>query len=206
MSLRVKTTFTISDPRLMAAIKKNADDTTGFNEQIGALALSSAAGRLKDSYVQGDNVHRTNRLFLSLQAETPGDGTEDTIFKVTGLGGVVGSNVPYAAAQNFGADIEPVTGKYLAIPIPLSLKRKQANWQRDVDPMREILTFIPTSDGDAVLVDDKGLLGHGTGVLYRLVRRVSLPAKEFLKWTRDEMDFIQDVIWPKFWDRIKPKG
>lgn len=197
-------TITFEHVDFYEKISKHVTQLRGLNEQIGALGLSSALERLDLSYAQGDTgfgeAHRTGRLALTLKATKPGEGTPETIFTVDQLGGEVGSNLDYAAAQNFGATILP-KGRFLAIPIPLSLKKKQANWPRDIDPNREFLQFIKTSEG-GVLVDETGELGFGTGVLYVLRTSVTLPAKEFVQWSADDRRFIADEIWPDFWRQI----
>lgn len=184
-------------------ISKHVSELRGLNEQIGAIGLSSGLDRLLTSYQKGSSFgepHRTGRLAASLNATRPGEGTPETIFKVDNIGGEVGSNVEYAAIQQVGGTILP-KGRFLAIPIPLELKRKQAAWPRDIDPGRNVLQFFKTPEG-GVLVDEEGKLGFGTGVLYVLRTSVTLPAKEFLQWSVEDRRFIADEIWPDFWRQI----
>lgn len=166
-----------------------------FNLVVGIRLLTGMSNRLINSYATGAGVHRTGRLLKSLQINAPGGHSE-----ITERGGSVGSNVEYAAQQDQGGPIVPKPpGKFLAIPIPLALKRTNENWPRDIDPGRKVLRFIPSDDdGGAVLVDDEGILGYGKGILYKLVRRVVHEPKHLTRVEQDEITAIETVDWPRF--------
>jgi len=195
----VRVTVEHRNAKLIPDIQGRLGDLTDFHIAVGALGMSGMRDRLYHSYSMADDAYRTGRLMNSLQAERAGHGGPESHFEVTRTGGAVGSNVPYAAQQDVGGPITPVTAKLLAIPVPMQLKKQETNWPRDIDPGRKVLRFVPSKKRTGgVLIDDKGLLGFGAGILYVLADRVVTPAKNFAHWAREEIEFIQNDLWPRF--------
>ena len=195
----LRVTVEHQNAKLLPDIQDRFGDLTDFHITVGALGMSGMRDRLVNSYSMRDDAYRTGRLSLSLLAEMPGQGGPDSHFEVTRVGGSVGSNVRYAAQQDVGGPITPVTAKLLAIPVPMALKKREVNWPRDIDPGRDKMRFVPSkSKRGGVLIDDAGLLGFGSGILYVLTDRVVTKAKDFAHWAREEIDTIQRDLWPRF--------
>jgi len=178
------------------------NDLSDFLKTTGAYVMSSALRRLPQVLSMGADVVRTGRLSASLAAADKGGGSEHTIWW-QGLTSVeVGSNLPYAAHVHYGGTIVArPPRKYLAIPRKRSLRLGGGIMPRHLDPAKEVLRFVPAKPGGKAvgyLVDDKGTLGHGTGVLYVLVPSVTHRPRPYLFMDAEDRRTIFEELWPTF--------
>jgi hypothetical protein len=188
---------------------------------VAVLGMSSGVSRLTKILAEkpGEDAVRTGRLLSSIQAGADGKPGEDTIFEISDYQAVVGTNLPYAKQRQEGGPIFPKDGhKALAIPIPIALKRAKL-WPRDIDPNRELLSFVPIFrgnvigllvDGGARLIAQKGKKGkrqtgttpYGPGPLFLLVSSVDQEGTPFLYWGPEDLKVIEDELL-SHWLRLK---
>lgn len=192
-----------------------------FLRKVGVLGLSSAVRRLGAS-LKMDRAIRTGRLMASLGAisDTAQKANPDRadVFELSNFEVTVGSNLEYAAQRQYGGTIVPREQKALAIPLPDALKRA-GRGPRDLDPNRELLTFVPyrggkpniigflVDPGDEIQVRNKrGKLksrqvsrtGYGTGPLFVLASSVTQAPNPFLFWSAEDQAEIENKLWSQF--------
>ncbi len=85
----------------------------------------------------------------------------------------IGTTAIYAAIHEFGGVIKPVTPgiKFLTIPLTKEARRNRA---RDFDD----LFFLESKDGEFFLAREKG---SDLEFMYRLVKKVRMPARPYLR-------------------------
>jgi hypothetical protein len=165
----------------------------------GGLAGDDGEFGLDDVLSNDPDAVRTGRLAASLRVSARGAASGDGIFDLGDDFVRVGSSVPYARQLQFPKPILPKKGKALAIPLTTKLKRQQVS-PRDIDPQRQVLSFIPSDDGRGigVLIDEKNQLGFGTAPLFALVARVTQEPRPFLFWSEDDQNTIATEIYPQW--------
>lgn len=165
-------------------------------EKIAARGLESALGRLQRGY-EPDGL-RTGRLAQSLTPGGPG-----SIFEVSDLSAVIGSNLPYAAQHHFGGRIEPKNAKALAIPLVDALKRGGVG-PRDLDEGGDLLRFEPVWGGAngnvfGLLVLNEDAFGFKEDdALYALAHYVDQEPRPFLYWSDEDVRYINENIVPQY--------
>ena len=201
----IATTITIEPPKLLMQIGESLRDMRQLCEQVGVQLMSHAGERLTSVLKQGDAV-RSGLLSASLNVGTGGGGTGDTVFEISDLKAVVGSNLRYAAQVHYGGTIVPVNAKALAIPLNDRLQRGGIG-PRELDPTGEKLTFLPAKGGKpnatGVLIDDTGELGYGKEPLYALRTSVPQPARPYLLVDEEDERVIAEEILPEHLGRQK---
>jgi phage gpG-like protein len=226
MASGLTTTLTITGDRdLFERVSKAARSPRELMLNVAVLGMSSGVSRLTKILAEkpGEDAVRTGRLLSSIQAGADGKPGEDTIFEISDYQAVVGTNLPYAAQRQYGGPIFPKDGhKALAIPLPVALKRARLS-PSDLDPNRELLSFIPIRSGKpnviGLLVDRGGeveirnkrgklkkkTMGHtayGPGALFVLVSSVDQEGTPFLYWGPEDLKVIEDELIPQ-WLRLK---
>ena len=187
----VTLTTTVTNPTLLEELVARHRAPKALMQLVGQMATVTMTRRLAASYSMRDDAYRSGRLAASFIA-----GGADNHFAVTDLMVEAGSNLAYAAQVNEGGTIEPTTGKALAIPLPMGLKRRHVNWPRDLDPGRETLAFVPILRGTVIgmLIDPEGVHGFGKdAALFLLVRRVTQTGKHFAVWDEQAQEEVQDA-------------
>ena len=180
--MSLQTRVTLSRPGLLKGIRDRLLHPRPLMTAVGVSGMGAMHRQLVAGLKMEDAGIRTGRLTGSLLAHGPGQGTQDSVFEVSGFHAEVGTSVPYAAQVNLGGTIRPREAKALAIPLTDKLKRSGL-WPRDLDPGREKLELIPLKTGDgAVLIDPTGELGFGTKPLFVLKRSVTQEGKHFARW------------------------
>ncbi len=219
MATGLTTTLEITGDRdLFERVSKAARSTRELMNNVGQLGMASGVRRLTEVLQQkgGEDAVRSGRLMSSLVGGASGKPEAETIFEISDLEAVVGTNVPYAKQRQEGGPIFPVKGKALAIPIPIALKRaKQSPY--DIDPNRTILQFVPIFRGKVVgLLVDGGVEGplekrkrtreaktaYGPGPLFVLMWYVEQEGTPFLFWGPEDLKVIDEELIPK-WLRLK---
>ena len=172
-----------------------------FLSRVGVLGMSSSVRRLGEVTIQEEGSIRSGRLGASLRSSVNGG---DTVFELSDTQIEVGSNVPYAAQVHHGGTILPKPGnKALAIPLTTQLKRDHLS-PSDIDPQRQLLTFIPITGMKpnvvGVLVDGgKGRDGkttpaktpYGPGILFIIAYWVTQEPRPFLFWSEEDEREVQ---------------
>lgn len=224
MASGLVTTLEITGDRdLFERVSKAARSPRSLLHNVGQLGMASGVKRLTEVLQKKpEDAVRTGRLMSSIRGGASGRAGEDTVFEISDLQAVVGTNVPYAAMRQYGTvdgPIRPIPpNKALAIPIPIALKRSKES-PRDIDPNRELLSFIPIFrgkvigllvDGGARLIGQKGKKGkkqmgatpYGPGPLFVLMRYVEQEGTPFLFWGPEDLKVIEEELIPK-WLRLK---
>lgn len=214
------TTLEITGDRdLFERVSKAARSTRDLMNNVGQLGMASGVRRLTEVLQMkgGEEAVRTGRLMSSLVGGARGKPGSDTVFEISDLEAVVGTNVPYAAQRQYGGPIFPTAGhKALAIPLPIALKRAKQS-PHDIDPSRTILQFIPIFRGKVIgLLVDGGMEGplekrkkkrepktaYGPGTLFMLMSYVEQEGTPFLFWDDADVKVIEEELIPR-WLRLK---
>ena len=171
MTLRIVTAKVTLDPKRVRGIMHAALQRGVFaaaTTYVGAIKRSlggragSAAGSPPGS--------RTGDLRRSITASEPPHLTS-----------IVGANKRYAAMQEFGGVIKPKKGKYLKVPMGVSLRAKTLTFR---DTGNEDVTLIPLRGGRFMGVRKiRGKSGKGDrdDILFMLVRKVTIQARPYLR-------------------------
>lgn len=173
------------NPDLHLNLQRALSDLRGFLAPFGVYIAQQASRRIRERPSYLPSVH-------------PDPALSSTGIAVADVGPrsvSVGTSLPYARIQQEGGTITPKTVKLLAIPQKESLRALRGGsgatgWPRDIDPTRKRMRFVPVRNGSGavgVLVDDKGELGHGAGILYVLVRKSEIKAQPYL--------YVSDADW-----------
>lgn len=157
------TTKVIGMPELKEKFKQLGEQVSGDN-----LEDAARAGALIIRNAGSENApKRTRTLSRSIHIET----LEKQAKKVE-MG--IGTDLDYAAIQEFGGTITPKKGKFLAIPLT---EEARAN----VSPRDFPEKLSPRFGGNG------GVLVDGAGIAqYALVRSVTIPAHPYLRPALDE--------------------
>jgi len=218
MASGLTTTLTITGDRdLFERVSKAARSPRELMQNVGVLGMNSGAFRLTQILaMKPKDAVRTGALYSSIKAGADGKPGEDTIFEISDLQAVVGTNLPYAKQRQEGGPIFPRDAKALAIPIPIALKRAKKS-PFDIDPSRTILQFVPIFRGKIIgLLVDGGVEGplekrrrkreaktpYGPGPLFMLMWYVDQEGTPFLFWGPEDLKVIEDELIPQ-WLRLK---
>lgn len=153
---------------LASRIARSRDLTRPLSE-FGLWVVRDAGRRLRARTDAGDS---TGRLRSSIS------------FRARPQEVSIGSNLPYAAVQQLGhPEIRPKPPlKRLAIPQLPHLRRRNV-WPRDL-PRGSLR--VDTEEGLGLV-----LRGEDGRVWYRLVRKVTIPARPYLVFSRAAWDFLR---------------
>ncbi len=163
MAESVKVTVTgMSD--LKKALEALGEAATGK-----MLAQAALAGALPiQNAAKEKSPKRTRTLSRSIHTEVEKEG--ETLAEV-----VVGTDVEYAAIQEFGGTITPKNTKYLAIPLTSAAERYGS-------PRNYPVRLIPViRGGEGVLID---VVDYEA--VYALKKSVTIPARPYLRPALDE--------------------
>ena len=179
---------------------------------IGAYGMGRAVARLTQVLKQEEAARavRTGNLMASLRAGAQGAPSVHTVFRTGAFEVEIGTNLVYAAQVHFGGPITPRRAKALAIPVRKSLAL-QGLGPREIDPARQLLTFVPSRGGKpnviGYLVDPgeapsgrrrarRGRTRYGPGVLYVLASRVMQPPRPYLYWDEEDERVVLEELVP----------
>jgi phage gpG-like protein len=147
-----------------------------FLDQV-AQALSSRHGGGWPGGTSADTLSKRSGALIDsiLRSVTVTGQTFDAIR------GTIGSDVPYAAIQEFGGTIVPKNSKYLCIPLPAALDSSGLPLQSS--PRDWPNTFVARSKAGNLLIFQR----RGTSIipLYVLKSSVTIPPRLGLKKTLD---------------------
>lgn len=198
-SLTLKTTVT-GDVDMYPRTADRMKHHRGFLRVVGVYIMARSLQRLVPQLGYGTDVVRTGRLTSSIGPSPTPQQPGDTINDLSDHKIVVGSNVPYAAIMHFGGTIRPIPpNRALAWPRKRSLQLGGGIQPSQLDPDRKVLEFIPTKHAKSigVLVDKKGTLGHGKGILYVLIAKSRRDPRPYLHIDEQDEDYIVNTLWPR---------
>lgn len=129
---------------------------------------------------------RSGDLARSFNATSAGD-------KLENLRWIIYTTSPYAAAQEFGADIEPVSAKALTVPLNAAMTRtgRKRGKARSFEN-----TFVQRAkNGKLFIFQRYGRGGKKIRPLFRLMDKVTIPPRlEFFKTWQDQNDALMAKV------------
>ncbi|MCB9852769.1 MAG: hypothetical protein H6819_06710 [Phycisphaerales bacterium] len=184
-------------------------------------ALERAGGNLRGPFGRtGIYLNREARRNLRSRKRDWGPSTfrlsKSLAMRLEAMAVEVGSNLVYAAIQHSGGTVKPKR-KYLALPVPPSLRRRGV-WPRDLPA--DQLKFVPNAtikigskrwigpalvrardveidsqfDGAGTRSKGRRRIGKAGEVLFALVRQVTIKGRPYLIFDRKAREFLYQEI------------
>lgn len=176
---------------MRAVVSNVKENFSGSHSPDGSPWLPLAHARPNSK--GADKPLRKNGILLGSVTSRQGEGHYE---EVTSTRMEYGTNLDYAATQQYGATIFPRSSKYLAIPLT-----KEADRAGRARNFGQPLRFQPFSknsgkSGGFLIEDKRGTKRKAAQAIrhYILVDHVTIPARPFLGWSDDLVDEVGEIL------------